>query len=440
MTAARRNGRLVGVAVLVIALVLVLLVAWFRHTFHRVEKTLYLPPTGEAAYNPLYALAKTLEADGVKVNARQRLLLDDNALAPTDTLLLFNAPRTLSPPDAERLLDWVEGGGHLLVRTPLYSPGEDVAGPDAPQVPLLDRLSAWLVEESPGCVDFQVEGEDHHVEFCTGRRFAFEGEVPELAWGDLQAGYVYARLARGRGHVDLLADFDFMTNTASRPLARQAMDELGLGDIPVCGLAKRLEEVWLPDEEDPVIFSRTSEGLYLLQRLRDEAHRMLPVDLRDDTVACRLHLQPPAVRQFVRAADCLGLVVPDAECRTRLGRHFHAGDRHVVVDGIVARLRAGTGREQQQGCGKCQGKRTHDRSFGNVMDRMPRCGLRRQRQFSLGRRPPPTRPMKAASRNSLDLTKMRSKRNDTQPAMTGRFPYRDARRGNGICTSLPHAE
>jgi len=55
--------------------------------------------------------------------------------------------------------------------------------------------------------------------------------------------------------------------------ARQALDELGLGDIPICGLAKRLEEVWIPDEEDPVIFSRTSEGLYLLQRLRDEAHR-----------------------------------------------------------------------------------------------------------------------------------------------------------------------
>jgi len=55
--------------------------------------------------------------------------------------------------------------------------------------------------------------------------------------------------------------------------ARQAMDELGVGDIPVCGLAKRLEEVWLPDTEDPVIMSRTSEGLYLLQRLRDEAHR-----------------------------------------------------------------------------------------------------------------------------------------------------------------------
>jgi excinuclease ABC subunit C len=55
--------------------------------------------------------------------------------------------------------------------------------------------------------------------------------------------------------------------------ARTALAELGLHDIPVCGLAKRLEEVWLPDEEDPVIFARTSEGLYLLQRIRDEAHR-----------------------------------------------------------------------------------------------------------------------------------------------------------------------
>ena len=42
---------------------------------------------------------------------------------------------------------------------------------------------------------------------------------------------------------------------------------------PSCGLAKRLEEVWLPGEEDPVILPRTSEGLYLLQRVRDEAHR-----------------------------------------------------------------------------------------------------------------------------------------------------------------------
>ncbi|MGI3782568.1 MAG: excinuclease ABC subunit UvrC, partial [Janthinobacterium lividum] len=55
--------------------------------------------------------------------------------------------------------------------------------------------------------------------------------------------------------------------------AAQAMDELGVDDVALCGLAKRLEEVWLPDSAEPVILPRTSEGLYLLQRVRDEAHR-----------------------------------------------------------------------------------------------------------------------------------------------------------------------
>ncbi|MEV8228064.1 excinuclease ABC subunit UvrC [Streptomyces sp. NPDC079167] len=55
--------------------------------------------------------------------------------------------------------------------------------------------------------------------------------------------------------------------------AKRALDELGIDDIAVCGLAKRLEEVWLPDDDDPVVLPRSSEGLYLLQRIRDEAHR-----------------------------------------------------------------------------------------------------------------------------------------------------------------------
>ncbi|GAA3792245.1 excinuclease ABC subunit UvrC [Streptomyces coacervatus] len=55
--------------------------------------------------------------------------------------------------------------------------------------------------------------------------------------------------------------------------AKKALDELGIDDVAVCGLAKRLEEVWLPDDDDPVVLPRTSEGLYLLQRVRDEAHR-----------------------------------------------------------------------------------------------------------------------------------------------------------------------
>ncbi|NGO68398.1 excinuclease ABC subunit UvrC [Streptomyces sp. SB3404] len=55
--------------------------------------------------------------------------------------------------------------------------------------------------------------------------------------------------------------------------AQAALDELGVDDVAVCGLAKRLEEVWLPGEGDPVVLPRSSEGLYLLQRVRDEAHR-----------------------------------------------------------------------------------------------------------------------------------------------------------------------
>ncbi|MDV6265123.1 excinuclease ABC subunit UvrC [Rhodococcus globerulus] len=55
--------------------------------------------------------------------------------------------------------------------------------------------------------------------------------------------------------------------------AAAVLDELGVTDVAVVGLAKRLEEVWVPNEEDPVILPRTSESLYLLQRIRDEAHR-----------------------------------------------------------------------------------------------------------------------------------------------------------------------
>ena len=55
--------------------------------------------------------------------------------------------------------------------------------------------------------------------------------------------------------------------------AQRALDELGVTDVALVGLAKRLEEVWRPGEEHPVVLPRSSQGLYLLQRVRDEAHR-----------------------------------------------------------------------------------------------------------------------------------------------------------------------
>ncbi len=193
-------------------------VGWFQRNFHRVEQTLYLPPTGEAAYNPLYALKKSLEADGVRVDARQRLLLDSHPLAAGDTVLLFNDASWLGAPQRERLLQWVADGGHLLLRTPPRSSWKDAPSP------LLDALGITPSDQN-ACARFQLQGQGPHVEFCRGQRFRMHDVEPELAWGDLQAGYVFARLAYGDGHVDVLADFDVMTNRGSTAIGLDLLTE-----------------------------------------------------------------------------------------------------------------------------------------------------------------------------------------------------------------------
>ena len=114
--------------------------------------------------------------------------------------------------------------------------------------------------------------------------------------------------------------------------AQRAMDELGVNDVALCGLAKRLEEVWLPGQDDPVIMPRTSEGLYLLQRVRDEAHRF----------AIAFHRQK---RSKAMTASALDGVPGLGEARRKaLLRHF----------GSLKRLRAATVEEvmEVQGVGR----------------------------------------------------------------------------------------
>jgi excinuclease ABC subunit C len=77
--------------------------------------------------------------------------------------------------------------------------------------------------------------------------------------------------------------------------AHRELVALGLADVTVVGLAKRLEEVWLPEEDDPVILPRTSQGLYLLQRVRDEAHR----------TALRYQRQKRSTRMTTSALDSI---------------------------------------------------------------------------------------------------------------------------------------
>uniref|UniRef100_A0AAU2JP64 UvrABC system protein C n=1 Tax=Streptomyces sp. NBC_00049 TaxID=2903617 RepID=A0AAU2JP64_9ACTN len=94
----------------------------------------------------------------------------------------------------------------------------------------------------------------------TGEWEAEDGEVPEDDGRPRRFAYPPQLVVVDGGQPQVAA-------------AKRALEELGVDDVAVCGLAKRLEEVWLPGEDDPVVLPRTSEGLYLLQRVRDEAHR-----------------------------------------------------------------------------------------------------------------------------------------------------------------------
>ncbi len=118
--------------------------------------------------------------------------------------------------------------------------------------------------------------------------------------------------------------------------AAEVLDELGITDVAVIGLAKRLEEVWVPGEEDPVILPRTSESLYLLQRIRDEAHRF----------AITFHRSKRSRRMTASALDAVkGL---GETRRTALVTHF----------GSVARLREARRRGDHRGAGYRQDHRT----------------------------------------------------------------------------------
>ncbi|MFI7673991.1 excinuclease ABC subunit UvrC [Actinophytocola sp. NPDC049390] len=111
------------------------------------------------------------------------------------------------------------------------------------------------------------------------------------------------------------------------PQANAAADvlaEMGIQDVAVIGLAKRLEEVWLPADPEPTILSRTSEGLYLLQRVRDEAHRF----------AVAYHRQKRSKRMTTSALD--GIPGLGQSRKAALLKHFGSLKRlrQATVDDI----------------------------------------------------------------------------------------------------------
>ena len=149
------------------------------------------------------------------------------------------------------------------------SPASDAAAPGiaaAPGVAASDAAASGIAAVDLDGVDEVPEGELPGIDPLTGkpRRFAYPPQLVVVDGGQPQVNAVAAVLS-----------------------------DMGITDIALCGLAKRLEEVWMPGEDFPVILPRTSEALYLLQRVRDEAHRF----------AITFHRQKRSKRMTASALD-----------------------------------------------------------------------------------------------------------------------------------------
>jgi hypothetical protein len=202
----------------------------FLRTHERVTHTEHLPPQGEASYNPLYVLGQALRADGITAQSGPRIDLRRMQLQPGDTLVLLQDNADVPAPTAKALLQWVEGGGHLLLRTPPLSKDEEET-----QGPLLDALGVDTEYYDSACKAFHIADDPGHAEFCSGRRFGVEapdGIRVERHWGD-DDGLVFARLRKGAGTVDVVSDMEFLKGTPRPFHADDPKDSLadGLHDI-----------------------------------------------------------------------------------------------------------------------------------------------------------------------------------------------------------------
>src|SRR5690606_1911523 len=217
---ARTRGRLVGAALIGLPVVLAVMALWFFGGYERVERRERLPPSGEAASDPLYALRKALEADGITVEARDTLEPPRFLGRHRDTVLLHGDPSVVADAEAHALLAWVERGGHLVLRTPRRG--------DPAEMPLLAALGVQALKPQ-ACEPLHLQGEPPHQEFCGGRRFVLaDGQALQLQWGDPETGLGHARWQRGKGAVDLIAQLDFVTTRGRRDVpprarARQAL-------------------------------------------------------------------------------------------------------------------------------------------------------------------------------------------------------------------------
>ena len=256
---------------------------WWLHTYKRVAKEIDLPLRGAASYNPLYALQKTLELAGLKVQSHADLRLDLLKLESQDTLLVEGHIQQLSQEDAQKLLLWVRSGGHLLTSLPAAEAlafddpdtdsdsdwdsdsNEGDSAPSAPSAPsdaanhsdssaptsdsndredyedydnsytefvVPGRNNALLrtlkvkVRQSPECARLIVSTPKAHRSWCPKSRFLVLKGTPldwHWAWGDNDAGYVMGRADYGAGTITLAASFKLLSSKSLKSEENQVL-------------------------------------------------------------------------------------------------------------------------------------------------------------------------------------------------------------------------
>jgi hypothetical protein len=248
--------------------------AWWLHTYKRVAKEIDLPLRGAASYNPLYALQKTLENAGLKVQSHADLRLNLLQLQPHDTLLVEGHIQQLSQADAQKLLQWVHDGGHLLTSLPVaevlafgdeYVDSDDVdseaseaagysndsddsesasnsddfnyddddGAEDADtEFVMPGRNSAVLrtlkieVRESLECARLIIATHKSERSWCPKSRFVVAKGTPldwHWAWGDTTAGYVLGRAGYGSGTVTLASSFKLLSSKSLKRKENQVL-------------------------------------------------------------------------------------------------------------------------------------------------------------------------------------------------------------------------
>ena len=220
------------------AIVFVAAGAWaFPRLFKPVTTEIPLPPTGEAAYNPLYALKLSLQQQRRPVSAWPSLAAAQHALGPRDTLFVYERPEAIGEQQAQRLLAWVRAGGHLLV------PGPASSGDPGRLAQLLGLRAVAVPEEKPSkaAVD-EGETEDEDAPFECERLLdagaaldekakasvwlcdpRFVATVPGYAFGggDARRGYRFARRQLGAGQVTVAELRYFDNEGLRRPPVRE---------------------------------------------------------------------------------------------------------------------------------------------------------------------------------------------------------------------------